>query len=244
MNAIERLRRDHETLRAKLSVLESALRMGPEAWFVLREVCYTLGRQLRDHIRREESLVAACRKTVSPETLQHLALEHRDEPTLLRTLNRLFVQEHGQAWEDVTVILAQLIHGLRRHLQEEEMELFPQLERFLSSQSASLAFEQRSCVCNIQDTMTLNRLVREYPQARRIFDDLFISLPFEGCDCLDEVAWRHGMESGELLAKLEQAIQSHPEVTQQPTAREDTCESCDTQQVGGDIHADAGSARS
>jgi len=31
MNAIERLRRDHVILRAKLDVLESALRMGPEA---------------------------------------------------------------------------------------------------------------------------------------------------------------------------------------------------------------------
>mgnify|MGYP001573165055 FL=1 len=46
MNAIERLKRDHVLIRAKLSVVEGALQMGPEAWFVLRDVCYTLSRQL------------------------------------------------------------------------------------------------------------------------------------------------------------------------------------------------------
>ena len=64
MNTVGRLRRDHAILRAKLDVLEAALRMGPEVWYVLREVCFTLARQLRDHIKREEELVAGCRQTM------------------------------------------------------------------------------------------------------------------------------------------------------------------------------------
>lgn len=46
MEPIARLKRDHRILRSKFDVLESALRMGPETWFVLREVCYSLSRLL------------------------------------------------------------------------------------------------------------------------------------------------------------------------------------------------------
>jgi|GEM_PF-1454465 len=207
MNAIERLRRDHDILRTKLSVLETALHMGPAAWFVLRENCYTLGRQLRDHIRREETLVAACWRALSAETLQQLALEHHDEPELLRALNRFFVEDRRPSWEDVKAILTQLIQGLRHHLQEEEAGLFPQLERCLTSEHVRPPFESKLCACHVQETMTPNRLVQEYPQTRRLFDQLFISLLFEGCDCLDEIAWRHGMEAHELVAKLEEVIE-------------------------------------
>ena len=78
MNAIDRLRRDHTILRSKLDILETALTMGPDVWFVLRETCFTLGRQLRDHIRREEELVAACRKMMNPKVLAEIVVEHHD----------------------------------------------------------------------------------------------------------------------------------------------------------------------
>ena len=74
MRAIDRLRRDHQILRSKLDVLETALTMGPETWFVLREVCFTLARQLRDHMRREEELVMACRQALHPKVLAEIAV--------------------------------------------------------------------------------------------------------------------------------------------------------------------------
>ena len=80
MNAIERLKRDHAILRSKLDILESALQFGPRMWFVLREVCFTLSRQLTDHIRREEELVARCRRSLSQRAALHITVEHRDEP--------------------------------------------------------------------------------------------------------------------------------------------------------------------
>ena len=207
MKAIDRLKRDHAILRSKLDVLEAALGMGPETWFVLREVCFTLSRQLRDHIKREEGLVAACRKAMNPKVLAEVAVEHKDEPAHLRTINRLFVSQAGHSLDRITPALTDIIQGLRHHMAEEERELFPILERVLaereSRETAAAPSETR-----LSEEMTVNRIVHEFPKTKPVFDQLFINVPFEGCHCLDEVAWRHGMEARELLKKLERAIGS------------------------------------
>jgi hypothetical protein len=58
----------------------------------------------------------------------------------------------------------------------------------------------------IDETATVNRVIHEYPHTRRVFEELRVDVPAEGCDCLDEVAWRHGMDVRELLAHLELVI--------------------------------------
>jgi len=205
MNAIDRLKRDHQILRAKLDVLEGALQMGPEIWFVLRDVCYTLSRQLQDHIKREEELVRACKDALREDALTHLTVEHKDEPQLLRTVNRLFIEEQDHSLAAIKPALTRLIHGLRAHMDEEEVELFPVLERVLASKGASIAREPR-VTSHITEVMAVNRVLREFPPTRRVFDSLFVNVPFEGCDCLDEVAWRRGMEAQDLINKLEAVI--------------------------------------
>lgn len=231
MNAIERLKRDHKILRSKLDVLESALRMGPETWFVLREVCFSLSRQLRDHIRREEELVAACRHAMvpargsrtlpgpdtgpasghaagggmNPKVLAEVVVAHYDEPAHLRTINQLFVSERGDSLDRIKPALREVIDGLRRHMAEEEAELFPILERTLAAHEATAAPEPKS---RLHEEMTVNRIVQEFPKTRRTFEQLFVNIPMEGCHCLDEVAWRHGMESKELLKTLEEVVDS------------------------------------
>lgn len=207
MKAIERLKRDHAIIRSKLRVLESALAMGPETWFVLREVCFTLSRQLRDHIKREEELLAASRKALGKDLLARLEIEHRDEPEYLRTLNRLFVQENGQSLKQITPVLKRFIEGMRHHLEEEEMRLFPVLERLSAGQESGAAEPASAETPALNEVMTVNRIVKEFPRAQKVFEHLFVNIPYEGCDCLDEVAWRHGMGSQELLAKLEQVIE-------------------------------------
>ena len=207
MNAIERLRRDHAILRAKLDVLESALGMGSESWFVLREVCFTLARQLRDHIKREEALVAAARRGLNPKVLAEVVVEHRDEPRHLRTINRLFVSQPTQSLDRIKPALMDVIHGLRRHMAEEEAELFPILERILAEREpVDVAASTREM--QLDESMTVNRIVQEFPSTRSIFERLFINVPIEGCTCLDEVAWRHGMDARDLLKMLEGAM--HP----------------------------------
>ena len=207
MNAVERLRRDHMILRAKLDVLEAALRMGPDAWYVLREMCFTLARQLRDHIKREEELVAACRKAINPKGLAEVAVEHKDEPEQLRTINRLFLVQPDHSLERIRPALQEAIRRLRLHMSEEEAELFPILERTLAEPPGSAASEP-SHALPFDETATVNRVVRDFPRTQPVFERLFINVPVEGCTCLDEVAWRHGMEARELLALLEQAIGS------------------------------------
>ena len=59
----------------------------------------------------------------------------------------------------------------------------------------------------LDETMTVNRIVHEFPATQRIFERLFIRVPLEGSTCLDEVAWRHGLDSRELLTSLEDAIE-------------------------------------
>ncbi len=198
MDPIERLKRDHTLLRAKLNVLEAALRMGPETWFVLREVCFTLSRQLQHHIRREEDLIASGRNALDPQMLGRIALEHRDEPGHLRTLNRLFGSEATQSLESVRPVLTQIIQGLRRHMAEEEQVLFPQFARVLAGPTTLPAMPEAP----LPEDMTVNRVIQQFPQSRMVFERLFISVPIEGCNCLDEVAWRHGMEVQELLRQL------------------------------------------
>jgi len=210
MTAIERLKRDHEILHTKLNVLESAVHMGPETWFVLREVCFTLARQLRDHMRREEALIAACRNALDPVVLAQIHLEHQDEPQHLRTINRLFLQEHGHLLEHIRPDLTTLIAGLRHHMDEEEQTLFPAIERVLCSKDLA-AIGTTVPVERLHEAMTVNRIVQEYPHTQRVFEQFFINIPLEGCQCLDEVAWRHGMESRELMDHLERELQLIPE---------------------------------
>ena len=234
LNAIERLKRDHAILRSKLDVLEAGLRMGPGTWYVLREVCCTLSRQLRNHMQREEDLVMACRKAMirpsaggngtlpgpssgpasshpagggmEPRVLAEIAVEHRDESEHLRTINRLFVEKHGHTLERIRPGLTDVIQGLRRHMAEEEQELFPILERELASQEPVNAKAQDASASPLHGCMTVNGILRRYPMAKIVFERLFVNIPYEGCDCLDEVAWRRGMDARELLDRLEQSV--------------------------------------
>jgi hypothetical protein len=51
-----------------------------------------------------------------------------------------------------------------------------------------------------------------------LLERLFINVPYEGYDCLDEVAWRRGLDCRQLLVVLEEAIAvgCHCERPQQP----------------------------
>lgn len=201
MRAIERLKRDHHILRSKLDVLEGALKMGPSAWFVLREVCFTLARQLRDHMRREEELVMACRRAMTPNVLAEIAVAHKDEPEHWKALTRMFLEEKEQRLDRIGPVLRQTIDGLRRHMTEEERGLFPIFERMLADQPAALAVPGA-----LDETMTVNRVLHEFPATAPVFHRLWVNAPLEGYSCLDEVAWRHGMSAEELLHILQEAI--------------------------------------
>ena len=224
MNPVERLRRDHQVLRAKLNVVESALEMGEDTWFVLRELCHSLAGQLQDHLKREEALLAAYRQRVGERRCACLTVEHRDEAEHLRTINRLFCHDPARTFPSVRGQLRNVIHALRAHLDDEEANLFPQLERL---GAPPLAAAPAADSALLQETMTINRVLLEHPRTLPVFKRLFVSIPYEGCDCLDEVAWRHGMDTRELIALLEQAAcdAAEPRQAEAPCAPAQTVES-------------------
>jgi iron-sulfur cluster repair protein YtfE (RIC family) len=227
MSAIDRLKRDHAILRAKLSLLEAALRMEPETWFVLREMSRTLLRQLGDHIRREETLMTACQSAVGPETLERLRAEHHDEPQRLRELHQLLAQPSGRSSERLRGELTAVIHGLRRHLGEEETSLFPILQQALADQADEISLRVGASSWLIREQMTVNHVLHEFPETAGVFENLFVNAAFEGYDCLDEVAWRHGMEVEELISRLEEAMRPDETRTTDAAARADRSPACD-----------------
>ena len=206
MKAIDRLRRDHELFRAKLKALEGMLAIAPETWFVLREVCFTLSRQLKDHIRREETLIAASRKGLIEDGLMRVAVDHHEEAQSLWTINWLLVQEPRPQLKQVRSVLNELMTVLPRHMAEQEAGLFPRLERVLARRGGDVTSVAGQDGAHLNETMTVNFVISRYPRTKAIFEQFFINLSFESYDCLDEVAWRHGMESQELLDRLEGAI--------------------------------------
>lgn len=209
----ERLRRAHERLRTKLMVLESALSLAPDAGFVLRNTAFSLSKQLREHIRFEERAVTACSRTFGcyDETLlARFALDHRQEGQQLRLITQILYRDSSGSWEGLRPTLEAFGQALRRTIDLQETHLFPLLE-----QTAGRREEPHGrgdpATDPLTETMTLNAVLHQYPQARMVLERHRISLPFEQYDAVDEVAWHHGMSSQELLAQLQQAIapQSH-----------------------------------
>ena len=136
-----------------------------------------------------------------------MQIEHHDEPQMLRLINHLFIEERDRAMEQATADLQMLIPRLRNHMAKEEAELFPAIERVLADQG-EIGGEEPLGPLGLWEERTINSVIHEYPEAKAVFDRFFINVLCEGYDCLDEVAWRHGMDCGRLLQSLEQSIAS------------------------------------
>ena len=90
---------------------------------------------------------------------------------------------------------------------EEENELFPTIEQILVGRKQA-GIHERVSPSGVRESMTMNHVISQYPTTKPLFHQMFINIAFEGYDCLDEVAWRHGMECSELFARLEAVISS------------------------------------
>lgn len=204
MDARRRLKRDHEILRSKLNVLESALRMWPESWFIAREMSFTITRLLGGHIEREEQTTSTHLRSAG---CFHKA-GHNDALQQLQAINGLFANGADNASAQLPSALRRVITTLRRQLFRQDQRLL----RLLKEEPIGFYTGQESPSINsLIEEMTVNQVMRIYPATRRVFDALFISSAFEGYECLDEVAWKHGMETFELIAPLRAAIELSPE---------------------------------
>ncbi len=129
MGATEHLRREHQLLRAHLRLLEVAMQMVPEAPFVLGEMCWSLARMLEDHIWHEAEALRPYSGQIQGLMQARMARDHADQQTILRDVNVLLVVKINAPTSQVILPLTHLIDELREHMDEEECELFPMVDR-------------------------------------------------------------------------------------------------------------------
>jgi len=230
MGATEVLRKDHQLLREKLEFLEAAMQVAPEAQFALREMCWSLARVLDAHIKREEQVLAPYGNRIAALTQYHLAQDHADQRVVLRDVNALLLGGIKTPVSRVMPPLSHLIDELREHMEEEEREVFPVVDRVASEQpqappaapaapvitqtipppvcrpkgppASSQDADSSSANRQVVGTMTVNHVLKVHPKAREIFQAFRIDCDADGCHCLDELTWRRGIDVEALLQTL------------------------------------------
>lgn len=197
------LRKDHEVLRRKLETVEGALQVLPQAPHVLRELCFSLAKLLNEHIAREEQAVRPYRHRLSQMLQERTHHDHADQRLILRDLNALLQQGHVPT-SVVASRLSHLIDELREHFSEEERCVFPCVDH------AEALRPKRAHAPEplITEGMSVNAIVRTYPETARVFAQHGIYCGVDACDCLDELAWRHGLDVAQLLPELRAAVQA------------------------------------
>lgn len=195
------LRQDHDLLRKKVALLESALQIAPEAKFVLREMCFSLQRLLHDHRAREGPVLQAyAERRLAGESPSRLT-DHADVHSLLRTVNELLLTGMRASMPTIILWLSKAIQLLREQIDAQERAAFAVLDAAegLPAGEASAA---------IDSAMSVNEILYRYPKTGPVFSQLRINRLQEGYESVDEFAWHHGMEISQLLEQLRQAATS------------------------------------
>jgi len=202
-NAINRFTREHRFLRSKLRLLKSALEMGEKAWFTTREVSFTLCKELKAHSRREAEVFLTCRSALGADKWRRLMAADRADG-LGRLIMKQFFLKPPQVFEALRPRFTRIMAGLCCRMDRQEATLFPVLRCALGLDHPmeSTAQPVRSTFI---ETMSVREAIGRHPSAQGTLEGLFINRRSEGHDRLDEVAWRHGMESQDLLTRLEEA---------------------------------------
>lgn len=206
MTASETLHREHAVIRAKVELLKNALDVGPHAAFAIRELIYSISRCLAEHQAHEQTaLYPVLQETLAGSQRAHaheLAHEHDRHAQLLRILHALTLRGLHMPYTRVVRIAHAFIGALERHIDEEEQLLLPILERLEVDRAARVA---HSPEVRVDETMTVNRIIRMFPQTKRVFECHCVDCSREGADFLDEVAWRHAVPVKDLLHELRRA---------------------------------------
>lgn len=132
MRPSKRLSMDHKVLRGKLTLLEGLLPLAGGAWFPMRDVTYSIACQLRNHLDREERLLAILyQATPGAPSLPicHLLEEHRDQLVTVKLLLGLLTEGPPHRMDQVVMCASHLIDGLRGHMAREEATMFLLVDR-------------------------------------------------------------------------------------------------------------------
>jgi hypothetical protein len=201
MPTLAALRADHALLRKKLALLESSLQIGPEARLMLRELSFSLLRLLQAHVQREAGAVDAyCHQVPSGRYLLR-TVDHSVEQRLLRTVHEWLLSGLHVPTPMIILRLSQAAEQLTAQMEAQERTVFPVLGDLEEAGASDAAVPEA-----IRSSMSVNEVLRRYPQTQPVFEQFHVNRLCDGCDSVDEVAWRHGVELTELLTQLQQAV--------------------------------------
>ena len=198
MHATRSLRHDHDLLRKRLALLESALQVAPETRFVLREMCFSLHRTLQDHIGREAQAARRYTDRLSGGDPLPQVRDHAQSLALLRSVNELLLGGMHASMPTAIAWLTKAMEQLGAQMNEQESRLFPVLEEAET--------EETEEPTTILGTMSVNEILQRYPQTEQLFQQLQINRVHEGYKSVDELAWSHGVDVGRFLEELRQAV--------------------------------------
>ena len=105
--------------------------------------------------------------------------------------------------------LSHLIEELREHMAEEEREVFPAVEKAEEEVRPGAAVPLPPL---ITEQMSANAVMKAFPATCPVFKKYGIRCGGDGCDCLDEMAWRCGLDAQALVKELQEAAAA-PEET-------------------------------
>jgi len=207
MTVTTMLKKDHEVLRRKLEFLETALQVAPQSVFVLRDMCHSLTKMLEAHIRREEQAMAPYSNRIRAILQYQAGEDHADQRTVLRDVNTMLLGGIKMPTSIVVDRLSHLIEELREHMAEEEREIFPAIDKAEEAVRLGATVPLSPL---ITEQMSANAVMRAFPATRPVFEKHGIQCGCEGCDCLDELAWRRGLDAKALVKELQDAVE-HPD---------------------------------
>ena len=194
------LKKDHEVLRRKLEFIETALQVAPQSVFVLRDMCYSLTKMLEAHIRREEAALAPYTNRIREILRYRAGHDHADQQQVLGDVNTMLLAGIKMPTSTVVNRLSHLIEELREHMAEEEREVFPVVEKAEEEVRPGAMLPPL-----ITEQMSANAVTKAFPATRPVFEKHGIRCGCDGCECLEELAWRRGLDAKELVEELEQA---------------------------------------
>lgn len=133
MDTIDRLTRAHQRLHATLNALDAAVSVGMDAWFAIRDLCFSTSRQLRNHIAREEQVREAapwaCDRVGVHVTR---AIGHDNTQQRFQDLTWLVWGEPCVSVDGIRSSVMTAVAALRREMEEQDTVLFPWLKLSMS----------------------------------------------------------------------------------------------------------------
>lgn len=206
--SLEPFIREHRHFRAKFAAMSAAGHLWPESKWVIREVGFSLLRQLQLHSQREARLATACYLALGragSSELQRLSIDHSVECRTLRHINRGLDKPIHEMPQYISFLIQQASDQCSHQIVKQERQFFPLLECVLRLKRSE-AGNPGACQAGLDSAMTGSEVVERFPAAREVFESLSVDIGLEGYYPLEEIAVRRGLRSRQLLEALERGI--------------------------------------